>query len=34
MELREELARRVSEMAQAGLIDLQALPPPERKVPH
>ena len=29
-ELRAELTRRVSQMVQEGLIDLQALPPPER----
>ena len=31
-ELRVELARRVAAMRDAGLIDLEALPPPERKV--
>ena len=31
-ELREELAKRVAAMRDAGLIDLEALPPPERKV--
>jgi hypothetical protein len=31
-ELREELAKRVVELRDAGLIDLEALPPPERQV--